>query len=237
MNEILQKLLPAVAFVALFLPACAKVPTLIADKNGHDSQIVITTRLTDISAADIARVRKEAEKGLHTVSRLLGIVYTQKIEVTIIAKGICRTTERGNLILLPIWHVKNKRAPIIHEMSHVIATNHENNSFFSEGLAVFLQYKFGEDRSALEYGNEPPDFSLHDLVRKYRDTLIGLSDLKNNNAIFINMNEPLTRKLAYTEAGSFIEFLYEVYGAGKLRDLYAARPLNYEKVYGKNFGL
>lgn len=235
MNEVLQKLLPVIAFLALFFPACAKVPPITAGKSGQDSQIVIATRFTDISAADIARVRKEAEKGLHTVPRLLGIVYTKKIKITIIEKGICRTTEGRNFILLPIWHIKNKRAAIIHEISHVIATTHENNSFFSEGLAVFLQYKFGEDRSALEFYNEPPGFSLHDLVRKYQDTRIRLSDLKNNNAIFKNMDEPLTRKLAYTEAGSFITFLYDVYGAGKLRDLYAGRPLNYKRVYGKNF--
>jgi len=233
MSEVLKKLFLIAAALSLFIPGCATPPALADSKSLQDSQIIVSTELKDVSESDIERVRKEAQKALDSIPPLLGIEYKKKIKIEIVAKGICNA--RGGVVSLPIWHVRNKRAAIIHEVSHIIARKHENNRFFSEGLAVFLQYKYGEDRSALEYYKEPLNFSLDDLVRKYRDNLISLSYLKNNNDVFKNIDEPLTRKLPYTEAGSFIKFLYEVYGSQKFQDLYSSWTLNYEKVYGKKF--
>jgi hypothetical protein len=233
-DEILQKLFFTIATVSLFLPGYLP-PSALADTDSiQDSQIIISTRLKDVSESDIARVRKEAVKGLESIPPVLGFEYKKKIKIEIVADGICRTTPDGHLILLPIWHIQNRRAAIIHEVSHAIVRRHEDNSFFSEGLAEFFQAEFGEDIAGAAYHEEPLYLSLDDLVIKHRDNLISLSSLKNNNDFFMPI-DPGKRKLPYIEAGSFITFLYEVHGGQKLQGLYNTRTLNYEKIYGKKF--
>jgi hypothetical protein len=213
---------------------CLTTYAFTSTKDIQNSQIIISTELKDVSGADIERVRKEAEKALNSIPPILGFEYKKKIQIEIVDNGICRTTPDGHVIFLPLWHIKNKRAAIIHEVSHAIVRRHENNSFFSEGLAEFFQAEFGEDIAGVAYYKEPLHLSLDDLVIKHRDNLISLSSLRNNNGFYIPL-DPETRKLPYIEAGSFIKFLYEVHGGRKLQDLYDTWTLNYEKVYGKKF--
>jgi len=233
-NTIPQKLIFAIVAVLLGLAGYLTASALVAPESIQDSQIIISTELKDVSESDIERVRREAEKALKSIPPILGFEYKKKIEIRIVDDGICRTTPDEHIIFLPIWHIKNKRAAIIHEVSHAIVRRHENNSFFSEGLAEFFQVKFGEDIAGAAYYNEPLYLSLDDLVIKHRDTLISLSYLKNNNDVYMP-TDPEKRKLAYIEAGSFIKFLYEVHGGRKLQDLYCTWTLDYEMVYGKNF--
>jgi hypothetical protein len=233
-NTILQKLFPAILAVPVFLFWCLIISANADTKDIQDSQIIISTQLEGVSESDIERVRKEAEKALNFIPPILGFEYKKRIKIEIVDNGICRTTPEEHIIFLPIWHIKNKRAAIVHEVSHAIVRRHEKNSFFSEGLAEFFQAKFGEDIAGVAYYNEPLPLSLDDLVRKHRDNLIPLSYLKNNSDVYMPI-DPEKRKLPYIEAGSFIKFLYEVHGSQKLQDLYGTWTLNYEKVYGKNF--
>jgi hypothetical protein len=233
-NKVFQNLFLAIAAVSLIPVGCLTAPAPADTKDIQNSQIVISTKLKDVSAYDTERVRKEAEKALNSIPPILGFEYKKKIQIEIVDNGICRTTSEGHIVLLPIWHIKNKRAAIIHEVSHAIVRKHEDNSFFSEGLAEFFQVKFGEDIAGVAYYEEPLHLSLDDLVRKHRDNLIPLSYLRNNNEVYLPL-DPGKRKLPYIEAGSFIKFLYEVYGNQKLQDLYGTWTLNYKKIYGKNF--
>ena len=226
-----QKLLAA---VILFLFWWLTASALASAKSLQDSQIVISTDLEEVSDSDIERVRREAEKGLKAIPPVLGFEYSQKIEIKIVDDGICRTTPDTHIIILPIWHIRNNRAVIIHEVSHAIVRRHENNSFFSEGLAEFFQAKFGEDIAGAAYYEEPLHLSLDDLVIKYRDRLLPLSYLRTNNEVYVPIGQE-KRKLAYFEAGSFIKFLYEVHGGHKLQELYATETLSYDTVYGKSF--
>lgn len=207
-------------------------PALADTEGSQDSQIVISTDLKDVSESDIERVKAEAEIGLKYIPPILGVEYKKKIKIKIVEKGICNA--KGGVISLPIWHVRNKRAAIVHEVAHIIANRHTGNRFFSEGLAVFFQDKFGEDKGFPIYYKIPDSLSLNELVIWHKDNLISLSRLKKDNDIFGQI-ESENRKIAYTEAGSFIKFLYEVYGGQKLQDIYSAWTLNYEKIYGKNF--
>jgi len=220
--------------VPLFLLGCPAA-VVLADANGlqEDSQIKIKTTLRGVTESDIGRVRKEAGKGLHAIPLILGFEFKEKIIIEIVDNGICRTTPDEHIIFLPLWHIKNRRAAIIHEVSHAIVRRHENSSFFSEGLAEFFQVKFGEDTAGAAYYGEPLHLSLDDLVIKHRDNLIPLADLKNNNDVYLPIDQE-KRKLAYIEAGSFVNFLYEIHGERKLQDLYGSETLNYERVYGKN---
>ena len=71
------------------------------------------------------------------------------------------------------------------------------------------------------------------LVRNNKDQLLSISQLTKNNEIFEQVGTE-RRRMAYIEAGSFINFLVEKYGEQKLADLHNSRYLNYNKVYGKN---
>jgi hypothetical protein len=232
MNEVLKKLLLVIAVISLFSSFGVLIPAIAGSKDVQDSQIKIYTKLKDVSESDIERVFKEAEIALNSIPPILGVEYKKTIKIKIVDKGICYA--RGGTVFLPIWHVRNKRASIVHEVTHIIAKRHEGNRFFSEGLAVFFQDKFGEDKGYPIYYKTPDYLSLNDLVIRYRDNLISLTYLKHTNNLFRQIKSE-NRKIAYIEAGSFISFLYEIYGAQKFKDLYNSRlPVNYERIYGKN---
>lgn len=233
MHKILPKLILATVSVLAVLMGWLSRNTLAETELFQDSRIIIATKIKDVSGSDIARVRKEAEKALTVIPLTLGFEYNNQVKIEIVDEGICRTGSDDHIVFLPIWHITNKRAAIIHEVSHAIVRRHENNSFFSEGLAEFFQGKFGEDIAGAAYYEEPLSLSLDDLVRKHRDNLLSLSYLGDNNDIYMQMNTE-KRKLAYIEAGSFMKFLYEIHGGQKLQDLYDSRTLNYKKIYGKN---
>ncbi|MFC1844860.1 peptidase MA family metallohydrolase [Thermodesulfobacteriota bacterium] len=141
-----------------------------------------------------------------------------------IDKGICYAND--GIVSLSISHLKDKSAPIIHEVTHILA-NHKYNSFYSEGLAVYFQERFGESHGFPNFS-----LSLDALVKNYEDQLLRISQLHNDNEIF-EMIGTEQRKIAYIEAGSFINFLVEKYGEKKLADLNNSSSLNYKKIYGK----
>ena len=206
---------------ALIISAC--VGTQKAGKN--DSLVIVKTSLSSVSQSDIERVRKEGEKALNTVCPILEIEKNNRIEIHIVEGGICNAY--GGVVSLPIRLVKSKRAAIVHEVTHIIA-KHENNRFFSEGLAIYFQERFGEDRGF-------PNFALplDDLVRSRKEKLIPITELMNDNEVFRQVGTE-RRRLAYIEAGSFINFLVVKFGEERLADLHNSWTLNYKKIYGKN---
>lgn len=233
-NEVLKRSFLLTVMVVFLFHVSIIMPLISYGKPTQNSQIIISTKLENVTQDDIERVKKEAEIALDSIPALLGIErYKRDIKIKIMKKGPCRTT-RDKIVLLGVWFVQNKRAPIVHEVAHVIADKHKWNKFFNEGLAEFLQDRFGEDAGGITYYNEPQHLSLDDLVTKYKDSLISLYYLKHNNGVFRLRNKSANRKIAYIEAASFIKFLYEKYGEHKLRDIYHSRNLDYEKVYGKS---
>jgi len=186
--------------------------------------IIITTELADVSQADMAEVRKEVQTALLSVLPVLGIKRGGRTEVKIVDSGICNT--EGSVVSLPISHIRDNRADIIHEITHTVA-KHGDNSFFSEGLAVYFQDRFGK-------GAGFPNYSvpLDDLVKNYLGQLMDITKLMDDNQIFSRVGTE-KRRMAYVEAGSFIRFLVAEYGEAKLAELHNSRHLDYEKVYGK----
>jgi len=225
MKKVYQVILLPVAAIALFLLFNALTPATFKNDSTSEVQIIISTELKNVSQDEIDSVKKEAWKALKFIPPLLNINYEKAIEVKIIDKGgICNAI--GDTVSLLITHIRDKSAPIIHEVTHVL-TKHEQNSFFSEGLAVYFQERFG-DNPAFPNFSEPFD----DLLRKNKDQYLPITQLINNNEIFGQI-ETEQRKLAYLTAGSFISFLVEKYGEQKLADLHNSRTLNYKRVYGK----
>ncbi|MFC1826850.1 hypothetical protein ACFLZQ_02840 [Thermodesulfobacteriota bacterium] len=224
MNGVIKKLLLLVAgiFLLFFVNA---ITSVIFDRNDMpDSQITVSTKLNDVSQSEIESVKKETRKALNFIPPILGIDYKKKIIIKIVDYGICNAN-RG-VVSVPIAHIRDKSAAIIHEVTHIIA-KHESNSFFSEGLAVYFQERFGEYQVF-------PNFSipLDELVRNHEDQLVQITNLNNDNEIFRQVGTE-RRRIAYIEAGSFFNYLVVKYGEQKLADLHNSRTLNYKKFFGK----
>lgn len=226
MNKFTQKLLllALTAFILLFTRAIT--PFIFDSDEALDSQITVSTEIKDISPSDIEEIKKEVRVALNSIPQILGIKYGKNTKIKIVDRGICYAD--GDTVSLSISHIRDKSAPIIHEVTHIL-TKHKHNSFFSEGLAVYFQERFGESHGFPNFSE-----SVDALVKNYEDQLLHISKLKNDNKIF-GMIGTEQRKIAYIEAGSFINFLVEKYGEQKLADLHNSRTLNYKKVYGKKF--
>src|SRR5210317_1413418 len=224
MNGFHKKILLLVAVISLLISVNEIMSANIDSNSLLDPQITVSTKINGVSQSDIESVKKETRKALAYIQPILGIEYKKNTQIKIVDYGICNAKE--DIITLPIFHVRDKSAAIIHEVTHIIA-KHGNNSFFSEGLAVYFQERFGDF-------NVFPNYSvpLDDLVRNYESQLMSFAKLKNNNMIFGQVGTE-RRRIAYIEAGSFINFLVEKYGEKKLADLHNSKSLNYKEVYGK----
>jgi len=225
MNKVFKKLLLLVAAIPLLFVVSAITRAIFDNNDMLDSQIAVFTNLKNVSQADIEGVKKEAWKAINSIPPILGIDYKKTTKINIVYNGICNAKE--GIVSVPISHVKDESAAIIHEVTHLIA-KHKNNSFFSEGLAVYFQERFGGFHGF-------PNFSvpLDDLVKNHENELMHIAKLKNDNNIFRQVGTE-RRRIAYIEAGSFFNFLVVKYGEKKLSDLHNSESLNYKTVYGKN---
>lgn len=225
MNKIIRKTHPAAIFLSLLLTCGFLSPAISGTAVIPNSKITISTQLGDVSEADIDEVKKEADKALRFIPEILKIADKRIQEIRIVDSGICY--ESGGVIFLPDSHIRDKRAAIIHEITHALA-NHGDNSFFTEGLAVYFQDRFGG-------GNSFPNYSipLDDLVRHYKRQLIPIVELMQNNAVFSQL-ESEERLIAYIEAGSFIRFLVNTYGEERLAELHNSSFLDFKTVYGSD---
>lgn len=197
------------------------------DSSVQEPRIILTTELPYVSEAELAEVRQEVQAALHSVLPVLGIKNRRRTEIKIVDTGICNAAE--GVVTLPISHIRDKSAAIIHEITHIVA-KHGDNSFFSEGLAVYFQNRFG-----LITGFPNYSVSLTDLVRSFQGQLRYIPDLMRDNQIFSQVGT-VERRIAYIEAGSFISFLVARYGEDKLAELHNSYSLQYDRIYGRDVG-
>ncbi|OZT10601.1 hypothetical protein CHN50_21185 [Priestia aryabhattai] len=129
-----------------------------------------------------------------------------------------------------------KRAPIIHELSHAMFGYDPNHgSFTQEGLALNIQYKYKE----YLFPNE--DIPIHHLMKYFIDNeyYIPLDKLTNeniSNSLFeVNNNEVLSW-ISYVEAGSFSTYLIDRYGIQKYALIYNQLSISarVQEVYKKS---
>jgi hypothetical protein len=190
-----------------------------------DTQIVIKPGDSKISESDILRVQEEASMAVAKVSPILG-VQEDRIVIKIKKDGIDNTW--GGHVSLVARHIRKKKSCIVHEITHILA-NHDDNRFFSEGIAVHFQERFGTDQCFPNYENIP----LDEQIVYFRKHLIPLVDLRKNNEIFKDIGAP-EREIAFIQAGSFFDYLFKSYGDERLRNLYQSETLDYGSVYGQS---
>jgi len=125
---------------------------------------------------------------------------------------------------------------IIHELTHVHAVSHFRTKekseygrrFFDDGLAVFLQHRFGESAEYPNYGQD-----LYRAVSESSISYGGLIALKDAENLRNSAKTGEGRRLAYLQEGAFTQYLIENYGLDKYLKIYAGK--NIETVTGKTF--
>jgi len=179
-----------------------------------------------VDETEIGKVRSEIEQGRSDICKLLGVRRLTPIRVHIARSGICNAY--GGKVSLPIDYVRSDTAVAIHEITHVLTPRHADNRFLSEGLAVYMQERFGHHRGFPNFG-QPVD----SLVKYMNESqLRPLEQLNDDFQVFGRVGSA-ERRWAYVEAGSFIKYLAEAYGDGVLRALYHSPSVDYQAVCGK----
>ena len=113
---------------------------------------------------------------------------------------------------------------IVHEITHVLAESayrKDHNRFYDDGLAVYLQQKFGP---LVNYPSFGPDLhvSTAALATEAGD-LIALAECDQARRVTDN---PVKRRLAYLQLGSFTQYVVENFGVDDYLAIYSGAPVD-----------
>lgn len=146
--------------------------------------------------------------------------------------------EHFKYLILEIYlgreHIELNRAPIAHEITHLIKPYYSSLTL-REGLACFIQDSIGKNPSIPNNGNEIIPLSKEYLIEDNRAVInvIGTKGIPKD----INLSgiEDSERKAFYILSYSFSKYLIDEYGIEKFMEVYEAEDLNkrYKDVYGK----
>ena len=217
-----------VTFVTTVLLIAVCLGCSISQSPTYDGGYLIETMGVELPSDEQRRVLEEVDRGLEIIPPALGS-NKENIEVfvLIVEKGIARSF--ANVIILPETHVENCRAPIVHELAHVVLRD-RNDRFFCEGVATYFQERYGRKKAF-------PNFSgdrLKAILRRNQKHIRPIPELARNNDAFDAAEASVDgRKIAYIQAGSFVCFLVERYGEKTLAELNSHENLDYDAVYGK----
>jgi hypothetical protein len=182
---------------------------------------------------------EQAEKAFGDVTAYLSKKYRRgRIYIYISNKYDMPRTTKDNELLIPANRVRGDaggppeiagRGPaIVHELTHVITPSQgKPNRYLDEGLAVFMQEKFGVDKSYPNMGEDVHQVTLK-LIKTVGQTvsIYKLEETRNSS-----LGGDL-RHLAYLQEGSFVRYLIEKYGLQDFMAMYEGK--SYEKVYEKS---
>ena len=127
---------------------------------------------------------------------------------------LCRSSPGCRILIDPY----NARGfAMVHELTHAVSFN--RSRFLAEGLAVFMQYRLSENVLW-------PFPALPESLRTYAARLHPLQTLLSNTAA-LRLFDPqgvfgLPNRLAYAQAGSFVDFLVATRGLKRFQALYRA---------------
>jgi hypothetical protein len=187
----------------------------------------------DISPDMAKHFSEKAEKAFSDVTTYLGKKYKGKIRIRISDKYRIPRTKDGE-IYMPANRIRGDaggppeiagRGPAIaHEITHIIAPSRgKPNRYLDEGLGVFIQEKFGGDRSYPNMGED-----VHKLTARLIRLEGEITPLKNAEKVRMSSKSGPKRRLAYLQEGSFARYLIEKYGLENFMTMY--RGKSYKKV-------
>ena len=141
------------------------------------------------------------------------------------------------LYLNQMWFIFGL-APTAHEVAHVVEPAHNRCRSLSEGMASYLQDKFGSNPSLFNWGMDP--HALTNLLRSVHPTefeqirvLMGSRD--NARQQFIaDLRGLESRRLFYVMSQSFVTYLVETYGIENVMNV--INSVNLQEGYYSYFG-
>ena len=193
----------------------------------------------NISSEMAQKFAEQAEKGFRDITAYLSKKYRQgRIYIYVSDKHDMPRTTKDREVLIPANRIRGDaggppetagRGPaIVHEPTHVIATSQgKPNRYLDEGLAVFMQEKFGADKSYPNMGEDVHRVTAR-LIKKVGEpvSIYKLEETRNSSMVGD------LRRLAYLQEGSFVRYLIEKYGLDGFMAMYEGK--SYEKVYKKS---
>jgi hypothetical protein len=141
-------------------------------------------------------------------------------------------TQQRTTIFVPEGRVRKAHADsalmsgdfgIVHEITHVLAESayrKDRNRFYDDGLAVYLQQKFGPLSNYPSFG---PD--LHVSTAALASEAGGLLPLGDCDQARRVVDDSEKRRLAYLQLGSFTQFLIENHGINAYFEIYGGAPV------------
>ena len=214
-------------FVPLLLVVTFCFGCNLSQNPNYQGGYLIETLGVELSPAEEKQVLAEVDRGLDIICPALGVNKEElEVFVVIVQQGIARSF--ANVIILPETHVENSRAPIVHELAHVVLRN-RNNRFFCEGVATYVQERYGKEKVFPTFSGD----RLKAVLRRNKEHIRPIPRLaRNNDAFEAEEASAEGRKISYIQAGSFICFLVERYGEKSLAVLNSQKELDYVAVYG-----
>lgn len=113
---------------------------------------------------------------------------------------------------------------IVHEITHVLARSayrEERNRFYDDGLAVYLQNRFGPPKNYPNFGQD-----LHVATATLAATYGGLLPLQAADQARRVTDNPDLRRLGYLQLGSFTAYLIENFGIDAYFRIYHGASLD-----------
>ncbi|MEM8933540.1 MAG: hypothetical protein AAGE94_20285, partial [Acidobacteriota bacterium] len=173
-----------------------------------------------------------ARRALDDVTAYLGIDFDQPIVIDLSTiHGVPR--QWRNNIYLPadrVGKADKLGLSIVHEITHVVAISadrFDRGRFYDDGLAVYLQTRFGQVSSFPDFGRD-----LHEETVAVAESEGGFLPLATTEHTRRNTRSASERRLAYLQKGSFTRFLIELAGLEDYWRVYRGESL--DAVYGRD---
>ena len=212
------------------LSACAATDPALRDEK------FIIWNHGGFTAAEVQRVRAQLEVGTAVLEKYIGRpLPAHKFPVTVNLRDGRGVFQRSNgQGAIELYWVREVRAPIIHELTHVLAGYTASNGHWTqEGFASYMQDQYGEDDA---FPTQKMAHALVKLLRQENSLLPMLEVMKDRNrGEFFGLRPPWERWLAYTQSTSLCRYLIEAYGKERFFKIYNMPfgAIDFEGIYGK----
>jgi hypothetical protein len=213
----------------LLLGACATTSP------PHQDERFIIHNPGGFTAAEVRRVRAQLEVGARALERYIGPPLARKFPVAVnlnAGRGVSHSY--GGQGAIELYWVREGRAPIVHELTHVLAGYRSANGHWTqEGFASYMQDRYGEDIAF------PTQRVAHALVKALREdgSLLPMLEVMKDRSRgrYFGLGTPWVRWVAYTQSTSFCTYLIERYGAERFFKLYdlPVEAIDFTGLYGK----
>ena len=209
--------------------ACAAIPP------SHRDERFLIQNHGGFTPDEVDRVRAQLDVGTRALEKYVGSPPVGRFPIVVnLLPGRGVSHSHGGQGAIELYWVREVQAPIIHELTQVLAGYTASNGHWTqEGFASYMQDRYGEDLAF------PTRRMADDLVKVLNEDghLLPMLDVMKdrNRRKYFGLGTPWERWLAYTQATSLCGYLLGQYGPEKFFELYD-RPfeaIDFRRLYGR----